>query len=156
MFSVDSRDQRVLGDILQMTFVLEPRARGGDVVRRTLALHLDEDTQILKVLSIPWSKSIQTLQARRRWINAHIDAQVWLWNSRRLHHVVLEAGRGEAFALRGTKLERSAICRQKTICQGIECQRLAKCHGSHDFRRTQKVVGLLVAIVASSEVAVEG
>jgi hypothetical protein len=50
---VDSTNQHVVGDVVQVSTVLQPGAGHGDVVSGGLALALDEDGQIGSVLAVP-------------------------------------------------------------------------------------------------------
>jgi hypothetical protein len=50
---VDGTNQHVVGDVVQVATVLQPRTSHGDVVSGGLALALDEDRQVGGVLAVP-------------------------------------------------------------------------------------------------------
>lgn len=50
---VETSDEEVVGDVVEVTSELEPWTSSGDVVSGTLALDLDEDLSVLEVLSVP-------------------------------------------------------------------------------------------------------
>lgn len=50
---VDGADEEVIGDVVEVAAVLEPRARCADVVRRALALGLDQHRAVDVVLAVP-------------------------------------------------------------------------------------------------------
>lgn len=63
VFSVDSTNEQVVGDVVQVPTKLEPGASRRHVVSSTLPFDLDEDLQVLQVLAIPLVKRLQELQA---------------------------------------------------------------------------------------------
>ena len=65
---VDGTNQHVVGDIVKMSSVLEPRTSHGDVIGGCLSLGLDENRHIERVLSIPsleWFQNLETITLRR-------------------------------------------------------------------------------------------
>src|SRR3954470_13769910 len=55
---VDSTNQHVVGDVIQVSTVLQPWTSHGDVVSCCLPLGLDEDGDVQGVLSIPWLEGL--------------------------------------------------------------------------------------------------
>ena len=53
VLSVDGTDQHVVGDVVQVSTVLQPGTGHRDVVGSGLALALDENRKVLRILSIP-------------------------------------------------------------------------------------------------------
>ena len=63
-----SRDEHVVGDVVQVTAVLEPGAGHADVVCGALAVDLDQDEGIVNVLPVPlgeWCEKLQTFAKER-------------------------------------------------------------------------------------------
>jgi hypothetical protein len=56
---VDSADEHVVRDVIQMAAVLQPRASHRDMVRGTLALGLDEYLSALDVLAVPLGERLE-------------------------------------------------------------------------------------------------
>lgn len=52
--SVNSTNVTVVGDVGQVTSVLEPRTGHGDVISGAFSLSLDEDRAFKEVSSVPW------------------------------------------------------------------------------------------------------
>jgi hypothetical protein len=71
---VDSTDQHVVRDVVQVPTVLQPRSRHRDVVGGGLALGLDEDRHIQLVLSIPRLEGLQKLETVAGWRDGNGDA----------------------------------------------------------------------------------
>lgn len=59
---VDGTDQHVVGDVVQVTAVLQPGTSHGDVVSGGLTLALDENRQVGSVLAVPSVEGRQELQ----------------------------------------------------------------------------------------------
>ena len=58
------RNEHVVGDVVQVSAILEPGSGHADVVRGALAVDLDQDGDILNVLPVPlveWSQQLQTI-----------------------------------------------------------------------------------------------
>jgi hypothetical protein len=53
VLSVNGTNQHVVGDVVQVSTVLQPRTGHGDVVGGGFALALDQDGEILRILTIP-------------------------------------------------------------------------------------------------------
>ena len=64
-----SRDEHVVGDVVEVSSVFEPGSGHADVVRGALALHFNEHHSFQQVLPIPGlkrSQQLQTVAERRR------------------------------------------------------------------------------------------
>lgn len=65
----DSRDEHIVGDVVKVTSVLQPGTSHADVVRRALAMDLEEYESFFNVLPIPlgkWSQKLESTAARRK------------------------------------------------------------------------------------------
>ena len=63
-WSMNVRNEHVVGDVVQVSTVLEPGSGHADVVGGALAEDLDQDGDILNVLPVPlveWSQQLQTI-----------------------------------------------------------------------------------------------
>ena len=64
VWSMNVRNEHVVGDVVQVSAILEPGSGHADVVRGALAVDLDQDGDILNVLPVPlveWSQQLQTI-----------------------------------------------------------------------------------------------
>jgi hypothetical protein len=64
---VDGTNKHVVGDVVQMSTVLQPRTGHGNVIGGGLTLSLDEDGQIRGILAVPgieWLQKLQTVGGR--------------------------------------------------------------------------------------------
>lgn len=76
VLSIGGADEHVVGDVVQVTAILQPRAGGGDVIGCALSFDLDQDGHLVQVLAVPFLERIQELQAVgcRADVNAHFRA----------------------------------------------------------------------------------
>jgi hypothetical protein len=75
VLSVDGTDQHVVGDVVQMSTVLQPGTGHGDVVGGGLALGLDEDGQVGGVLAVPGVERLEELQTVGGGRNGNVDGR---------------------------------------------------------------------------------
>src|SRR5438046_10690351 len=54
VLSIGCSDQHVVGDVVEMSTVLEPRSGHGNMIGCGLSLALDQDWEADSILSIPW------------------------------------------------------------------------------------------------------
>ena len=68
VLSVDGTNQHVVGDVVQVSTVLQPGTGHGDVIGSGLALALDQDREVLSILTIPgaeWLEELKTVGGGR-------------------------------------------------------------------------------------------
>ena len=66
------------GDVLKVSTVLQPRTTSRHVISRALALNLDQNREVLGVLSIPRSERLQKLETIRLGVNLDLDGDAVL------------------------------------------------------------------------------
>jgi hypothetical protein len=151
---VNGTDQAVLGDVLEMSTVLEPWATSRDVIRCAFTLDLDENRQILGVFAVPWLEWLEELEAVRLGVNGDIDGGAvfrW-WLERVLSRVVATWGE---FITRGIReFEFLAVRALESVRHRVEGQITCKGHSSYDIRGSDECMGGWVGIVTTSEVPV--
>jgi hypothetical protein len=153
---VDSTDQHVVGDVVQVTTVLEPRTGHGDVIGSTLTLDLDQDRDFLKVLSVPLVEGLKELKAVGVRGDSDIDAGAV--RGRSLVGVltgIVTLG-GKFISSRSLELEGLTVFTSQAISERVEGEVTSDSEGSDDFRGSNESVGSRVGIVTASEVTVVG
>jgi hypothetical protein len=156
VLSVDRTDQHVVGDVVQMSTVLQPGAGHRDVVGGGLALGLDEDGQVGGVLAVPGVEGLEELQTVGGGRNGNRDARAvrgWVLVGV-LSWVVAVGGQTQTSWL--LELELLAIAARKLVCEWVEIQCPSNGHCDNEIRRGDEGVGGWVGIVTSSEVTVVG
>lgn len=68
------KKHKLTGNVLQVSTVLQPRSTSRDVIRRALALHLDQHRQVLGLLAIPRLEGLQELETVRLGVDGDVDA----------------------------------------------------------------------------------
>lgn len=151
---VDGTDQTVLGNVLQVTSVLQPRSTGRDVVSGTLAQSLDQDGSLDNVLAVPWLEGLQELESVRLGVNGDLDVASVLGRSLEgvLSRVVTSSG--EFVTGRVGELELLAIGTLQGVGQRVEGQVTGKGHGGNEIGRGDKGVRSRVGVVSASEISV--
>ena len=128
----------------------------GELIRTALALHLDQNRQILWSLRIPGLERLQQLKTltRRVHSNRHTST-VFRW---RLISVLtgVVSTRRQFVSSRSGESEFLAIGTLQRVCQGVEREVSGKRHGGNDIGRCDECVRSRVGIIAASEVAVVG
>lgn len=156
-----------------MPSVLQPRSSGGNVIRRTLPLDLDQDDHIRQILPVPlveWFQELQTVRLR-----IHIDPHRAAVRFRRLVRVLTRVetlgrelirervGQFELLPIAScTEKARTSPCASdgqsfptgELVGEGIEIQAAGNAEGRHQFRRGDEAVRGRVGVVASREVSV--
>ena len=69
---LNSREEHVIGDVVQMTSVLERGSSSTDVISRALSVNFDKNQGVLYILPIPlveWCQELKTLTAFENEIN---------------------------------------------------------------------------------------
>src|SRR3569833_2770724 len=151
---VDGTDQHVVGDVVQMAAIAEPRAGHGDVVCRRLPLGLDEDLAVESVLTIPGSEGLQDLEAvrRRRHLHAHGRAVLGGCLVCVLARVV--AASREALARGRREQELVAVLVLELVGERVEVEAAGNGHGHDEVGRRHERVRSGVAVVPAGEVPV--
>lgn len=68
-----SPNEQVIGNVVQMPPVLQPRPRGRNVIRRALALDFDQHYHVLEIFAVPLVERLQQLQALRLRIDGYLN-----------------------------------------------------------------------------------
>ena len=154
---VDGTDKHVVGDVVKMSTVLEPRAGHGDVVSGGLAVALDKNWEVLSILSVPGLERLEELETVAGWRDGNADAATL---SRWCLVGVLswvEASAGWK-PVSGRRLEEEllAIRTDKLVGERVEVKASGDGHGDDEIGGSDEGVGSGVGIVTSSEVTVVG
>ena len=127
---IDRTEEQVARDVLQVSAVGEPLARGGDVVGRALALSLHQDRQIDVVLSVPRWERLEKLQTIARRAHFNNDAgTICRWCSECVNAGVVPA-RGENVAAWLIQLHLRAVRCLDGVDHGVEIETAGQsdCH----------------------------
>jgi len=153
---VDSSNKHVVGDVVQVTTVLEPGASHGDVIGGGLALGLDQDREVLGVLAIPSLEGLEELEAVGARGDLHLNRGAV--GGRSLVGILtgVESSVGKTLSGRGGEQELVAILVLELVGQRVEVERSSDGHGNDKIGRGNERVGGGVAIVATGEVTVVG
>jgi len=155
VLGVETSDQEVVGNVVQMTSELEPWAGSGNVIGCALAFDLDEDLGVLEVLAVPGLEGSEKLKSRGLGVDDDFTSALSWWVS-----VVVLASfpsfAGELVTVWGFELELGSIGSSELINFGIEVQGTGNSVNSGEFRRSNETVSHWVGVVSSSEVSVEG
>lgn len=156
VLSVDGTDEAVLGDVLQMSTVLQPGATGGNVISRTLALGLDQDRKVGRGLAVPRLERLEELETVRLRVDRDLDADTVL--RRGLEGVlsgIVATGR-ELIAAGVRELEGFSITADELVGEGVEAETASKSESSDNVRGCNESMSGRVSIVTTSKVAVVG
>jgi len=150
---IDSSQEQVVGDVVNVTTELEPWASLADVIGGALATDLDEDRAVDKVLSVPSSERLKRSKTLAAFLERNDDLGTVL--SRSLEHVlasgVLE---GDSLTDRRSKKPFLTVSTDKLVLARIKGKTTTESKSSHDSRRADESVSLLVTISTSNEVTV--
>lgn len=154
VLGVETGDQKVVGDVVEVTSELEPWASSRDVISGALAFDLDKDLGVLEVLSVPGIKWSEKLKSRGLGVNDDFTGAFSWWVS-----VVVLASfpslAGELVTVWGLKLELGSVGSSELINFGVEVESTSNSVNSSEFGRGNKTVSHWVGVVSSSEVSVE-
>lgn len=153
---VDGTDEHVVGDVVQMTTVLEPGTGHGDVISGGLALGLDQDREILGVLAIPRREGLEDLETVRA--RGDLDLNGSTVGRRSLVGILtrIESSVGETLSARRSEEELVAILVLQLIGERVKVEGASNGHGNNKIGGCDERVGGGVAVVATSEVTVVG
>ena len=153
---VDGTDQAVLGDVLQVTTVLQPGTTGRDMVGCTLALDLNEDRKVSGGLAVPRRKGFEELKTLRLGVNGDLDGETVL--GRRLEGVLARVvtARGELVTVGGGELEGLAVRANERVGERVEAEVTSEGHRGDDIGGSDEGMGGGVGVVTTGEVTVVG
>ena len=152
--SVDSTNHVVVGNVLEMTTVLQPGTGHRDVISGGLTKRLDKNGHVNTILAIPrleGSKKLKTVRGRR---NVDNNGRTVSRGSLVSVHtgVVTLLGKTKTSGL--SKLELLTVLVLKGIGEGVESQVTSNGKGGDKIGRGNESVSLGVRIVTGSEVTV--
>ena len=114
VLGVETGDQEVVGDVVEVTSELEPWSSSGDVISGALAFDLDEDLGVLEVLSVPGVEGSEKLKSSRLGVDDDFTGALSWWVS-----VVVLASfpsvAGELVSIWGLKLNNDKKTKKKTL-----------------------------------------
>lgn len=155
VLGVETGDQEVVGDVVEVTSELEPWASSGDVISGALAFDLDEDLGVLEVLSVPGLEGSEKLKSSRLGVDDDFTGALSWWVS-----VVVLASfpsfAGELVTVWGLKLELGSVGSSELVNFRVEVEGTGDSVNSGEFGRGNETVSHWVGVVSSSEVSVEG
>lgn len=133
---IESTNQGVLGNVFQVSLVLEPGTSGGNVVSGALALNLDEYSHVLELFAVPCLERFEHLQTVR--CGRDDDLYRWVGSRCRRGRFVgcsssLKALAGQIIALRRLETELVAILVQQGIRHRVEGQLAREGHGGDNL-----------------------
>mmetsp|Transcript_24095 Transcript_24095/g.75512 ORF Transcript_24095/g.75512 Transcript_24095/m.75512 type:complete len:373 (-) Transcript_24095:1175-2293(-) len=152
---VDGADEHVVGDIVQVAAVLEPRARHGDVVGGALAPGLDEDLGVRHILAVKLLEAREELEALRGGVHDHGNVGAVGGGGLEGVHAGVEALLRELIAKGGVEHNLLAVGAHEGVLLGVEGEVARDGEGGHDLGGGDEAVRGRVAVVARGEVAVE-
>lgn len=146
--------QRRTRDVLEMTTVLQPRSTSRDMISRALPLHLNQNRQIRRRLSVPWRKRRKELQTVALGVNGDLDGGTV--GGRRLEGVLsgVVAPGGKLEAGWVGELEFLAVGALEGVGERVEGQVAGEGKGGDDVRGSDEGVRGGVSVVTASEVTV--
>ena len=156
VLGVDGTDQHVVGDVVKVTTVLQPRTGHGDVICCGFALTLDKDGEVGGILAIPGLESGQELETVA--LGRDSDADRLTVRGRSL--VGVTAGvvaLGRKTLTRGSlELELLAVLVLEGVGKGVELEGTSNGHCNDKVGGSNERVGGGVSVVTTGEVTVVG
>lgn len=73
VLGVGGTNEHVVGDVVQMTTVLQPGTGSRDVIGGALSLNLNQHGQIRQILTVPFVEGLQQLQTLRFGIDSNLN-----------------------------------------------------------------------------------
>lgn len=152
--SVGGTDQHVVGDVIQVTTVLQPWASHGDVISGGLALSLDEDGDASDILAIPSIEGREDLETVRGGGDIDLDGLTVLGGSLVCVSAGVIAERRKTVTSGGLELELLAVLALQGIGQGVEVKSASNGEGDDEIGGSDEGVSGRVAVVTTGEVTV--
>lgn len=156
VLGVDGTNQHVVGDVVKVTTVLQPRASHGDVVGGGLALALDQDRDASGILAIPLLETSKDLETVTGGSDSDVDALAV--GGRSLVGVTAGVVALSRETLTGGGLEHEllAVLVLQLVGERVELEGTGNGHGDDQVGRGDESVGGGVGIVTTGEVTVVG
>lgn len=154
VLSVDGSNHVVVGDVLEMASVLEPRTSLGDMVGGGLTERLDEDGHVDTVLAVPRLEGLEQLESVGS--GRHIDNNLSSVSGRGLVgvHAGVVTSVGKTLSGGLLELELLSVRVLEGVGQGVESQVTGNGESGDEIGRGDESVSLGVRIVSASEVSV--
>ncbi|KAH3664269.1 hypothetical protein OGAPHI_004621 [Ogataea philodendri] len=156
VLSVDSTNHVVLGNVLQVSTVLQPRTSHGNVVSGGLTLRLDQNWHVDRVLSIPWLEWSKLLQSVRSWGNVNLNVVSDLWWSLVSVLTGVVSLWWETNSDRRLEHELVSVSILQLVSDWVESQVTSNGVSNNHLWRSNESVGSWVTVVSRGEVSVEG
>ena len=153
---VDSTDQHVVGDVVQVATVLQPGTGHGDVVSGGLALALDQDGDVSGILLVPGGEATEELKTVTSGGDSDADGGTVGGRSLVGVHTGVVATLGETVTGGGLEHEVVAVLVLEGVGERVEVQGTSNGHGDDQIGRGNEGVGGRVGVVTASEVTVVG
>ena len=154
---VGGTDQHVVGDVVEVTTVLQPWTGHRDVISGGLTLALDQDWEILGILSVPGLERLEELETVGGWGDSNRDSGAVSWWSLVGVHSWVERSRGwEAITLWWGEHELLSVSALKGVGKWVEVEGSSDGQGDNEIWGGDEGVGGWVGIVTASEVTVVG
>lgn len=153
---VDGTNQHVVGDVVKMATVLEPGTSHGDVIGGGLAVALDEDRNVVGILTVPGLEGGEDLETIGGGGDVDVDAGTVLGGSLVSIVTGVVATLGKTLAGGRREHELVAVLVLELIGEGVEVKRASNGQGDDHVGRGDERVSGGVTVVSASEVSVEG
>lgn len=152
---IDCSQEQVVGDVVDVTTELEPWASLADVIGGALAADLDKDGAVNEVLVVPSSEGMKRSKTLATFLEGNDDLGAILSGSLIdvLSRVILE---GDSLTNRRSKEPFLTVSADELVLARVEGETTAEGKSSHDCRRADEGVGLLVTISTGNEVTIVG
>lgn len=151
---VNRADEAVLGDVLQVPTVLQPWSASRNVIGGALALDLDQNGHVLRILLVPWLEGLQELQTIALRIDGNVDGHTIFWRGLEGVLAWVVTGRGELESRGLGELERLSVRTDQLVLGGVKSEITRKGHSGDQVWGSDECVRGRVGVVATSEVAV--
>ena len=152
---VDGTDKHVVGDVVKMSTVLEPRTGHGDVVSGGLAVALDKNWEVVSILSVPGLERLKELEAVAGGRDGNADrGTLSRWCLVGVLSWVEASALWETVAGGRCEEELLTILADKLVSKRVEVKASGDGHGDDEIGRSDEGMGSGVGIVTSSEVTV--
>lgn len=154
VLGVGGTNQHVVGDVVQVATVLQPRASHGDVISGGLTLTLDQDGHVEGILAIPLSEASENLETIGG--RGDIDGDLGAIGGGSLVGVTasIVAAAGKTVTGGSLELELLAVLVLEGVGEGVEVESTGNGHGDDQIGRRNERVGGGVGVVTASEVTV--
>lgn len=134
ILNVDSTNETVLRDVLEVSTVLQPGTTSRDVVRRALAFDLNQDRKISGGLSIPRFEGLEKLKTFRGGTDGYFDSSAVL--RRGLEGILprVVTARGKFMTAGILEFERLPITSNELISDRVEGKPTGEGQSGNDVR----------------------